>query len=105
MKTPVDKSVTFVFRSHPTKDLSWRWTARLVFPAGATAETLLPIELQDGLGRPIANAEFEFAGCRLQIRDGKTQISYADFVRGKHEVPLWLHRQGIDSIPGGLTFG
>jgi len=36
--------------------------------------------------------------------DGEAAISYADFIRGKHEVPLWLHRLNIEPIPGGLTF-
>jgi len=104
VKTPADKEIAFVFGSHPTKDLTWRWAARLVFPAGATAKTMLPIHLADGNGKPIARGEFEFAGRRLPVKDGEAVISYADFIRGKHEVPLWLRRPGIEPIPGGLTF-
>jgi len=104
MKTPHDREITFVFGSHPTKDLAWRWAARLTFPAGATAQTPLPITMVDGYGQPIAAGEFEFAGRRLPVRDGKTSIVYADFIAGKHAVPLWLRRPGIEPIPGGLTF-
>jgi len=104
VKTPEDRQIVFQFGSHPTKDLAWRWAARLVFPPGATAETSLEIGLTDGLGRPIREGEFEFAGQRLKVADGRARITYADFVRGKHSVPLWMHRPGIEPIPGGLTF-
>jgi len=104
MKTPVDKEIVFSFGSHPTKDLTWRWAARLVFPPGATAETMLKIHLADGNAKPIAEGEFEFAGQRLPVKDGLAEISYADFVKGKHEIPLWLRRPNIEPIPGGLTF-
>jgi len=104
MRTPADKEIVFAFGSHPTKDLTWRWAARLVFPAGATAGTRLAILLTDGNGKPIAKGEFEFAGLRLPVRDGRAEITYADFVKGKHAVPLWLRRPGIEPIPGGLTF-
>jgi len=104
VKTPVDREIVFSFGSHPTKDLTWRWAARLVFPAGATAGTMLPIRLVDGNGTSITEGVFEFAGRRLPVRDGLAEIAYADFIKGKHEVPLWLHRPGIEPIPGGLTF-
>lgn len=105
MKTPADKEIAFLFVSHPTKDLSWRWTARLVFPPGATAETMLKITVADGLAQPVAEGTFEFAGRHLAVKDGAAEISYADFIRGKHSVPLWLRRPNIEPIPGGLTFG
>jgi len=105
MRTPPDKEIAFLFVSHPTKDLSWRWTARLVFPPGATAETRLQIHVADGNAQPVAKGTFEFAGQRLAVKDGEAEISYADFIRGKHDVPLWLRRPGIEPIPGGLTFG
>jgi len=104
MKSPIDREIVFSFGSHPTKDLTWRWAARLVFPPGATAETVLKIHLVDGYAAPIAEGVFEFAGSRLPVRNGLAEITYADFVRGKHEVPLWMHRPGIEPIPGGLTF-
>ncbi len=104
MKTPDDKEIAFTFGSHPMKQAERRWTAKVTFPAGATAATTLPVELCDGNGAPVASGVFEFAGRRLVVRDGRASISYADFVKGKHEVALWLHRPGLPPVPGGLTF-
>jgi len=104
MKTPEDKRIAFTFMSHPMKDPALRWTAVIVFPPGSTAETVLPITLTDGNGAPIAAATFEFAGQRLAVTDGQASITYADFIRGKSSVPLWLYRQGEQPVPGGLTF-
>lgn len=105
MKTPEGKTITMTFGSHPMRDLKLRWQITLTFPAGATAATVLPIRVKDGEGAPIEDATFEFAGCRIPIRDGDGGITYAQFVAGKHETALWLHRPGLASVPGGLTFG
>jgi len=104
MKTPADKQIAFTFMSHPTKDLKMRWRAVLTFPPGAGPETLLPLEFFDGEETPIDNAVFEFAGQRLKVAGGKSAIVYADFIAGIHSVPLWLHRPGTFSVPGGMTF-
>ena len=104
MKTPADKSVAFVFGSHPMRDPKQCWQAKVSFPAGSDAKSVLPIEVTDGNGDPIRSAVFEFAGRRLEVKDGKTSITYADFIKGKHEVQLWLHRKGVAPVPGGLTF-
>lgn len=104
MKTPEDKTVTLSFVSHPMKDPKMRWTVRLTFPAGAGPETELPIEAEDGEGVPIAAAEFEFAGGRIPVRDGRAALRYADFIKGRHATALWMHRAGMAPIPGGLTF-
>ena len=104
MNTPADKTIAFTFGSHPTRDLALRWTAKLVFPPGADAETVLPLSLVDGHGEPVPDGVFAFAGQNLAVRDGAAAIAYADFIRGKHAVALWLHRPGRPPIPGGLTF-
>ena len=104
MKTPSDKTITLTFASHPTRDLALRWTAKLLFPPGSGAETPLSVSLADGNGDPVQEGVFEFAGQRLAVVAGAATISYADFVRGKHEVALWLYRPGRPPIPGGLTF-
>ena len=36
--------------------------------------------------------------------NGTRVLTYADFVKGKHSVPLWLYRDGMQPVPGGLTF-
>ncbi len=104
MQTPENKKIAFTFASHPNKDPKLRWTARLVFPAGAGADAILPLEVADGNGEPVASAVFELAGRRLPIRDGLGRISYAAFVKGRHDPALWLHLPGREPIPGGLTF-
>jgi len=103
MKTPADKTVTFVYVSHPTKTIGWRWEARLTFPAGADAQTMLPLEIQDGEGKPV-DGMFEFAGRQISVKNGEGRLAYADFVAGKHATSVWLHRSNIEPIPGSLTF-
>ena len=104
MKTPDDKAIAFTFISHMTARPEQRWIARLEFPPGAGPETELPIEIIDGEDNPVGEGTFEFAGLSLPVRDGASSIRYADFVKGKHAVPLWLHRKGMPPVPGGLTF-
>ena len=103
MKTPADKTVTFTYVSHPTKNVSWRWTATLTFPAGADAGTLLPLTIVDGCDEPV-DGFFEFAGRKIPVKRGKANLAYADFIAGKHETAIWLHRKNIEPIPGSLTF-
>lgn len=104
MKTPADKSIAFTFASHPTKNPVERWKAVLSFPPGAESETELHVSIVDGIGNPVREGVFEFVGQKLHIRDGEVRLSYADFIRGKHEVALWVYRPGMPPIPGGLTF-
>lgn len=81
-----------------------RWAARLTFPAGAGPDTVLPMVVVDGNDEPIASATLELAGMKISVRDGRAEVLYSDFVKGKHSVPLWLYRDGMQPIPGGLTF-
>lgn len=104
MKTPPDKTIAFTFISHRTEKSEQRWIAHMTFPPGADGSTMLPIEIMDGNDEPVGSGTFEFAGCSLEVRDGMASISYADFVKGKHSVPIWLHRRGMPPVPGGLTF-
>ena len=104
MHSPPDKTFAFNYGSHPTRDLAMRWKARLEFPAGSTAESLLRLEVEDGNGKPVAAGVFEFAGQRLQVEGGEATLTFGDFVNGRHSTALWLHRAGMPPIPGGLTF-
>ena len=104
MKTPADKTIAFMFISRRGDDPALRWFARLTFPPGAVGETPLPIEVIGEGDEPVREGIFEFAGRRLPVRNGAATILYADFVKGKHKAPLWLHREGMPSVPGGLTF-
>lgn len=80
------------------------WSASLEFPAGSDETTMLLITALDGEQKPIKSAIFEFAGQHIKVKDGKGSISYADFIKGKSSVPLWMHRKGFPPVPGGLTF-
>ena len=105
MKTPPDKRIAFKFHSHPTKDLSMRWQATVAFPPGATADTPLEITVLDDDGNRIKSAVFVFAGKELPVVDGSASMTFAEFIAGKHSVPIWLHRKGLRPVPGVPTFG
>ena len=105
MRTPEGKTISFTFMSQPAADPVRCWVAKLTFPGGSDSGSVLPIEIAQGDGSPVPEAVFEFAGKRLAVRDGHARISYADFVKGKHESGLWLHRRDVpEPMPGGLTF-
>ena len=104
MKTPADKTITLTLYSHPMKDLKMRWKALVVFAAGSTDKTPAEITINDGEGTPVKAATFEFAGAKTPIKDGKGAILCGDFVKGKHESAIWLHRKGMAPVPGALTF-
>ncbi len=104
MNTPPDKKITMTFHSHPTRHLYMRWKMQLHFPQGAGKDATIPITIADGEGKNVDVALLEFAGKRIRVRDGKAEISYADFIAGKHEKSVWLYRHGILPIPGSLTF-
>ena len=104
MKTPDDKTIAFTFHSHPTKDMNARWIAKITFPPGSTAETVLPIAVTNVDGTPIESATFVFAGKSLPVKGGETSMTFAEFVAGKHSVPIWLHRDGMKPVPGIPTF-
>ena len=104
MKTPADKRITLTLYSHPTKDLKMRWKSQVVFEPGSGDETPASVTMADGEGTPIAEATFEFAGCRIAIRDGRGEMKCGDFVKGKHEPAIWLYRPGMVPVPGALTF-
>ena len=104
MKTPDDKTIAFTFMSHPEKLPEQRWTAKITFPPGSGPDTILPITVVDGNEEPIESATLELAGQKIPVANGCASLSYALFVKGKHSVPLWLYRKGMQPVPGGLTF-
>ena len=104
MNTPPDKTIAFTFVSLMTAEPEQRWIAHMTFPPGSDGDTVLQIEIIDGVDAPVREGTFEFAGLSLRVCDGLATIRYEDFVKGKHEVPVWLHRRGMPPVPGGLTF-
>lgn len=104
MRTPSDKPLSFVFVSFPAHEMKMRWSAKLNFKGSEDSSSVLDIEVHDGEGEAVKKGVFEFAGQMLAVNDGLTKISYADFIAGKHDRAIWLHRKGFPPIPGDLTF-
>ena len=104
MRTPPDKTIAFTFTALPLVPPARRWTAKLTFPPGATGASELPVAVCDAAGRPLASGSLEIAGRRLPVRDGRAAIRFADFVAGKHEKKLCLHRRGCAPAAGDLIF-
>lgn len=104
MKVPAGKTVTLTFVSHPVKDVKARWWAYLSFPAEAAEGDELPVKVVDGEMAPVAEGVFECFGAKIAISEGFGALAYADFIKGKHEKGIWLHRKGGEPVPGGLTF-
>jgi len=105
MRTPPDKLIGLSFLSHPVKPPKMRWSARLVFAPGLGPDGMLDILVNDGENNPIRSGTLELAGKLTCISDGVGKLAYADFVRGKHEKGIWLHRRGVQPVPGRLAFG
>ena len=104
MRTPPDKRIILTLYSHPTKDLKLRWKAQVTFEPGSDDRSAAALTIADGEGVPVPEGVFEFAGCRIQIVDGRGEMNCGDFVRGRHSSPIWLYRKGVLPIPGALTF-
>lgn len=104
MRTPDGKTIAFTFFSHPTKSLKMRWTMQIEFPPGIGADAMLRLEIKDGEETPVATGTMEFAGRMIKVKNGEAELAYSDFVKGKHDKGVWLHRRGMPPIPGGLTF-
>ena len=104
MKTPQDKKIMLTFYSHPMKNLKMRWKALLTFEPGSTDASAAELSVVDGEGTPVANGVFQLAGQRIVVRDGLGRLACGDFAKGKHEPAIWLHRKGVEPVPGALTF-
>ena len=104
MKTPADKRIVFTLYSHPMKNVKHRWKAHLAFNPGSTDDSSAELDVMDGEGAPIERGTFEFAGQRLTVRNGRALLRCGDFAKGKHEAAIWLYREGIEPVPGALTF-
>lgn len=104
MRTPADKRVVFTLYSHPMKEAKLRWKATLAFEPGSTDRSFAALEIKDGEGGPVEKGVFEFAGAKIKVKDGVGRLKCAQFVKGKHEGAIWLHRKGQPPVPGALTF-
>lgn len=81
-----------------------RWKARLTFEPGSTENSESLLEIADGEGLMIPEGVFVFAGQVIAVKDGVGRLSCRQFVVGKHDGAIWLHRKGTPPIPGALTF-
>ncbi len=104
MKTPADKPLSFVYVSYPAQVMKMRWSAKLNFKGGEDDDCVLDLEIHDGEGETVKSGTFEFAGKMLKVENGRAVISCRDFIAGKHERAVRLHRAGMTPVPGGLTF-
>lgn len=86
------------------KDPKMRWKAILVFAPASTDSSLAELEIRDGEGSEIRRGVFEVAGCRIQVKEGRGAVRCGDFVKGRHEPAIWLHRKDVPPVPGALTF-
>lgn len=104
MKTPEGKTVILTFHSRPLGDLKARWKTTVTFPGGSDGDSDALIMAVDGEGNAVVRGEFEFAGERIVLKDGKGTVKCSRFVAGKHEPGVWMYRPGIVPVPGMLTF-
>jgi len=99
-----EKTFRVEFRSAATSEPADAWVARIHFPPHSGPDDNLPIEATDGLEHPIEDGEFEVMGQKCKIKSGSGSMRYSDFIAGIHEKPVCMHRPGMTSIPGSLTF-
>ena len=104
MQTPEEKTITFTLHSQPMKDPKARWKVSVTFAAGSSDASPAEVTAVDGDGSPVACGEFEFAGMKIALQNGKGTFRCADFVAGKHESAVWMYRPGMSPVPGMLTF-
>ena len=104
MKSPENKTLTFVFQSIPVPHAEDFWSVSVTVPPCSVAETMLTIRAVDGKSNPVKSGSFEFMGAKVPISDGDGYLTFADFIRGVHEPSVWMFRPGRPPVPGGLTF-
>ena len=85
MKSPENKTITFLFWSVPGTHADHLWKVRVTVPPSATAETPLVLAAEGENSVPIAKGSFEFMGARVKIVNGKGSLAFGDFMKGIHE--------------------
>ena len=104
MKTPPDKRIVMTLYSAQVADPSLRWKAKVAFEPGSTDDSPVVISVTTREGERIKEGVLEFLDRRLPVKDGRTEVTCRDFIAGKHARAVWLHRKGLQSVDGGLTF-
>lgn len=104
MKSP-NADMTILFKSIPLDNHALEWQVHLVFPANTAAGGDLLFYVTDKDDAPIPSGTFNLSGGDWKFTGGRGRIPYSAFIAGIHEKEVWLRRPGIESVPGGLTFG
>ena len=105
MRSPENKTLSFLFMSVPGTKKEDSWSVRVTIPPGATADTPLEVAAVGGDKAPIRKASFELMGERIRITGGAGRITLGNYVKGIHETGVWMLRPGHPPVPGALTFG
>ncbi len=105
MKSPENKTLSFLFRAIPVQHVPDFWEVRATVHPGSVADTPMTFAATDGTNQPVKSGTFEFMGARVKIVDGKGELPFGEFVKGIHETGVWMMRPGHPPVPGGLTFG
>ena len=105
MKSPANKTLSFLFRAIPVQHVPDFWEVRVTVHPGSSAKTPMTLSATGGSAQPIKEGTFEFMGKKVKIVNGKGEIALGDFVKGIHETAVWMMRPGHPPVPGGLTFG
>ncbi|MGN0852952.1 MAG: hypothetical protein ACI4Q3_06205 [Kiritimatiellia bacterium] len=94
-----DEKITFTFASE-SEDRAWK--ALLTIPAGATAETMVPVDVS--VGAAPAEGLFKIAGCSLPLAEGRAEIPFGLFLAGIKDADVMLISADGASHPGRLQF-
>ena len=98
MKSPDNKTLSFLFRADPVRHVPDFWEVRVTVHPGSTENTPLTLSATGGSSQPIRKGTFEFMGARVKIVNGKGQITLGDFVKGIHETGVWMMRPEPDAF-------
>ena len=104
MKTPPAKRIVMTLYSAQVADPSLRWKAKVIFEPGSTDDSPVVIKVMTREEEPISEGVLEFLDRRLPVKDGQAVVTCREFIAGKHAPAVWLHRKGLASVDGGLTF-
>ena len=78
------------------------WRVRIARIPNPTEDSVLRIEVMDGIGEPIRSGVLKYHGVPVDVKNGKAYLSVKDF-QAKAERMISLQRVGGPEIPGTLV--